>query len=412
MSKIRIKNFGPIKSGLSDANGNEWLDVKKVTVFIGNQGSGKSTVAKVISTLTWMEKALNRGDIDEPKTFFDFIEHFKYQGINDYFRGNTIIDYKGDAFNISLGHQESKPQILIQRNSKGRYLVPKISYVPAERSFLSVVKNATGVRGLPEPLFDFAEEFRMGQKEIGENEINLPINNVTYKYHESTDTSFIYGQKYRVNLLNASSGFQSLVPLFLVSSTLAKRISKNSELSSSSLNVIQSIRMNEQIVRIMQNEELTDTDKLKASKEIQSRYINKCFINIVEEPEQNLFPTSQHKLLNSLLGFNNMIKGNKLIVTTHSPYLINYLTLAVKANMVKAKIDSGNSKDKLDKIVPLHSTIQGDDLVIYELDEKEGTITKLDDYKGLPSDQNDLNTELEESNELFAQLQEIEKGWR
>ncbi len=52
------------------------------------------------------------------------------------------------------------------------------------------------------------------------------------------------------------------------------------------------------------------------------------------------------------------------------------------------------------------------ELVIYELDEREGTIKKLPDYKGLPSDENKLNYNLEDSNELFAQLQEIEKGWR
>ena len=67
MSKIRIKNFGPIKEGfketLPDGSVNDWLDVKKVTVFIGNQGSGKSTVAKLISTLTWIEKVLHRKDL-------------------------------------------------------------------------------------------------------------------------------------------------------------------------------------------------------------------------------------------------------------------------------------------------------------------------------------------------------------
>jgi len=41
MAKIKIKNFGPIKEGYLEKDG--WLDVKKVTVFIGNQGSGKST---------------------------------------------------------------------------------------------------------------------------------------------------------------------------------------------------------------------------------------------------------------------------------------------------------------------------------------------------------------------------------
>ena len=61
MSRIKIKNFGPIKEGL----GEEWIDINKLTVFIGNQGSGKSTIAKLFSTFTWIEKALIRGDIEQ-----------------------------------------------------------------------------------------------------------------------------------------------------------------------------------------------------------------------------------------------------------------------------------------------------------------------------------------------------------
>ena len=162
----------------------------------------------------------------------------------------------------------------------------------------------------------------------------------------------------------------------------------------------------------MLDNKLADDEKLKKVKLVKAKFQNKAFINIVEEPEQNLFPTSQQQLLNSLLKFNNLNEGNKLIMTTHSPYLINYLTLAVKANMVDAKLVTEESKNKLDKIVPLHSTVNGNDLVIYELDENEGTIKKLGDYRGLPSDENDLNSELEETNEQFAQIQEIEKGWR
>ena len=63
MSRIRIKNFGPIKDGMLNHHG--WIDIKKVTVFIGTQGSGKSTIAKLISTFTWIEKALVRGDYDK-----------------------------------------------------------------------------------------------------------------------------------------------------------------------------------------------------------------------------------------------------------------------------------------------------------------------------------------------------------
>ncbi|MCD8164786.1 MAG: AAA family ATPase, partial [Bacteroides sp.] len=63
MSRIKIRNFGPIKNGLTENGG--WMDIKKVTTFIGNQGSGKSTIAKVISTLLWIEKVLTRGDFKE-----------------------------------------------------------------------------------------------------------------------------------------------------------------------------------------------------------------------------------------------------------------------------------------------------------------------------------------------------------
>jgi predicted ATPase len=49
MGKIKIKNFGPVKDGFQGNGG--WFDVKKVTVFVGNQGSGKSTVAKLISMI-------------------------------------------------------------------------------------------------------------------------------------------------------------------------------------------------------------------------------------------------------------------------------------------------------------------------------------------------------------------------
>ena len=298
MSKIRIKNFGPIKEGYLEDGG--FMDVKKVTVFIGNQGSGKSTVAKVISTLSWMEKAINRGDIKEPNSINDFQKHFNYQGLKGYFKKDTTIEYYGDAYNILFNSEES-PYTLTTRNTSEKYIVPKISYVPAERNFLSVIKNATGVKGLPDTLFDFAEELKLGQNELKDEAIPLPINGVSYKYDKETESSFIIGEGFNVNLLFASSGFQSLVPLFLVSSTLAKSVLNDSDLNPSNINVTQIIRMNEERTKIMNDNRLTDSEKVKLSNEIELKFKNKCFINIVEEPEQNLFPTSQWEILKNLL---------------------------------------------------------------------------------------------------------------
>lgn len=63
MSRIKIKKFGPIKDSTSLDDG--WIHIKKVTIFMGNQGSGKSTAAKLISTFSWIEKVLTRGDFKE-----------------------------------------------------------------------------------------------------------------------------------------------------------------------------------------------------------------------------------------------------------------------------------------------------------------------------------------------------------
>ncbi len=50
---IRIRHFGPIEE-----SGEQ--DITAVMVFCGQQGSGKSTIAKLISTCSWIEKALAR----------------------------------------------------------------------------------------------------------------------------------------------------------------------------------------------------------------------------------------------------------------------------------------------------------------------------------------------------------------
>jgi predicted ATPase len=52
--KFKIQNFGPITDGLSGDEG--FIRIAGVTVFIGGQGTGKSFVAKSLSTMMWLEK--------------------------------------------------------------------------------------------------------------------------------------------------------------------------------------------------------------------------------------------------------------------------------------------------------------------------------------------------------------------
>lgn len=411
MSKIRIKNFGPIKEGMLDNDG--WIDIKKVTIFIGNQGSGKSTVAKVFSTLSWIEKAINRGDIEKGKLSFHVFKNFlRYQKIHNYFKNNTYIEYTGKKYHILCDRSMQYPMVTeVQGNS---YIVPKIMYVPSERNFLSTISDAFNVKGLPDNLFTFAEELRKAQKESAKK-VSLPLQGYSYEYDVDEDLSYVIGDNYRISLLEASSGLQSFIPLFLVSKSLSALIKKGEETIKKELTVTQSVRFSNEIMAIMNDNSLSDKDKNKLTKSVKARYFNKCFINIVEEPEQNLFPTSQQQMLNCLMEFNNQGKGNKLIMTTHSPYLINYLTLAVKADkLFKSLTEKGfRLKDpefsQTNEIVPMSSTVVASDLAIYELDEKKGTIYALGKFEGIPSDKNYLNISLGEVNQLYDSLLEIEE---
>ncbi|SEW20463.1 AAA ATPase domain-containing protein [Chitinophaga sp. YR573] len=415
MSKIKIKKFGPIKEGFTGEDSNEWMDIKKVTVFIGTQGSGKSTVAKLISTLTWIEKVLVRGDYEETE-FTDgnkFMERCcAYHRLENYFKGsdgvdNTEIEYEGNAYHLT--YKNGKFYVK-KRNEPDFYFHPQIMYVPAERNFISTINNARLIKLSSDPLVDFLTEFDNAKREIKES-VALPINKIKVEYNDLDDIVSISGDNYKVKLTEASSGFQSLIPLFLVSRYLAYSVKKQRDNSSHS-NRDQWSLLKNKLTDLIRKNKINEED-------LSTLYtsffqLNKSiFINIVEEPEQNLFPSSQRQMLNSLIDFTNLNEGSELILTTHSPYIINYLTLAVKANSVLNKINNASNKDelqnKLNEIVPLDSVLSPEDLVIYELDD-QGKIIKLGDYKGLPSDENYLNDKLEESNQLFTELIAIEES--
>ena len=407
MSKIKIKNFGPIKAGYQENDG--WLDIKKVTVFIGNQGSGKSTVAKLISTFTWIEKVLVRGDYNTK--WFDKKNKLKsllrFHRLENFFSKNSEIEYQGYAYQIKYKNDF----LIINEIESYTYALPQIMYVPSERNFIANVKTPKALKLTSDSLIEFVTEFD-NVKEQMKGAMKLPINNVSVEYDRLNDTVNIKGntkgEEYKLKLTDASSGFHSLVPMYLVSWYLSNLVDStdNSNTSSEELE-----RFRKSAEEILNSKNLTEDQKRISISILASKFNKKAFINIVEEPEQNLFPSSQGEMLWSLLEFNKMLEGNnKLIMTTHSPYIISYLTLAVKAHDVFIKLHINEVikfTDKIIAIVPKKSFINPNDLVIYELDNS-GNIIKLDDYNGLPSDNNYLNEGLALTNSLFAKLLEIE----
>ena len=431
MSRIKVKNFGPIREGFVDNDG--WLDVGKVTVFIGDQGSGKSTVAKLISTFSWMEKSIVRNQpLLEQLNAAVFKNLCSQQEMYEYFSENTYLSYKGDACDFE--YDERKKSLKAKINDAGlrSYVLPKIQYISAARNLLTILynislQNIVDKNGniidlssnIPYMVKVLNVEYMKAMEVFARDGFPLPIND-TSVYYQNHNT-FIVAKGKQVSMASASSGIQSITPLLLVSHYLLNEVSKDfyekvktidnnlksrieNDFDKESAVLLEKFKQiysfGRGILTKKEDEKLLDK-KLK-------KYIPSSFVNIVEEPEQNLFPTSQQKLINSLLEYNNAINKNKLIITTHSPYVIGYMTLAVKAKELYKKAKKEEVKKQINEIVPQNSAISHKDLVIYELDENEGSIHKLDTYKGIPSSKNYLNSELSEKNELYAQLLDIE----
>lgn len=430
MSKIKIKNFGPIREGFVDNDG--WMDIEKVTVFIGDQGSGKSTVAKLISIFLWLEKNLFRGDISVEQLNFTVIKTLcKQQELEDYFSEDTLLNFEGDVYSFECDAKSKFFKGWETQYQGGSYVLPKIQYVSAARNLLTILysiptQNIVGKDGniiemspIPYMVRVLNQEYLRALEVFAKNGFSLPLDETSVHYENHR--TFIKAKGKAISMSAASSGIQSITPLLLVSHFLLN------EVTTDVLDKVQNINDNRkkqiEISLAKESESLAEkyrqlynfgkgilakedgillTEKLK-------RHISSSFVNIVEEPEQNLFPTSQQKVINSLLEYNNIVKDNKLIITTHSPYVINYLMLAIKASEIERKAKANKDvKSKIYEIVPEKATTPLESVTIYELNEVDGTITKLAHSSGLPSNEHYLNNLLGETNILFSKLMEIE----
>lgn len=148
MSRLIIKNIGPIKD----------VDIKlnKVNVFIGQQSSGKSTIAKIISFCSWLEKKVHNEEMFFGKGKEAFARLQAYHHLQSYFGEDSMICYLGEniayAYNLpsdktfpdpgweydSVEHLTDKEIFLYP---KSKVINPKVIYIPAERNFVSVVPN-------------------------------------------------------------------------------------------------------------------------------------------------------------------------------------------------------------------------------------------------------------------------------
>lgn len=456
--KIRIKNFGPITEGFTESK-DGFFDIHKITVLLGEQASGKSCIAKLISAFLWTEKNLLRNDSKEANSIETveskefFTELFDYHNITNYFTDKTDIEFYGQKYKFKITDRS----LHIEEYSDKSYEMPKVMYIPAERTFLSAVKNPQAVAGLPSQLYTLLEEYTNACIELGTSSLELPIDNTYFSYDHNSKSSIISDKNnlYSLQLYQTASGIQALAPLILVSNYLANSfftVGKNThrELSleetekikqkySTILNMLglgtialgilfaDAFLLPAGLISLLTAagircpqytsdfKKMLDTQKIN-KKEIADKftaafsgYYTSFFYNIVEEPELSLFPTAQKNVLFKLLEYTNVIPENRLLLTTHSPYIPAYLNTAIKAYEIGYSAED-KVKNKIKKIIPKGAWISGNDVAVYEL-SGNGRITYLKKHNELfISDKNILNQMLENTNDLYADLLDIEYG--
>ena len=109
----------------------------------------------------------------------------------------------------------------------------------------------------------------------------------------------------------------------------------------------------------------------------------KCFDTyVVEEPEQNLFPTNQREVLNRLISIANSHECMYMVVTTHSPYLLSSLNV----NMLADKLSkTGESNDEINDIVAPQFRMNSDNVSVFSLGGETYCESIKDNRTGLVS---------------------------
>ena len=390
--RLIVKSFGPVKD----------LDIifRKVTLFIGDQGTGKSCVAKLFSMFKWTEKVLSQKKYK--LSYFEQYNRFqkmlcKYHRIESFVNESSYIKFEGDLYDFLY---ENGNFSVIDKNHEIKG-ISKVMYVPAERSIVSVAENKSKLlKELPDSSETFSDEF-VNAKKFFQNGYNLPFEGLRFEYDSLNDAGWIHGVDYKVRLINASSGIQSSLPMCIVSEYLSSKISDKEEVK---LSKEEKDKLEKRVAEIMQNEEYSDSIKDMMIRQLSYANRYNQLINIVEEPELNLFPRSQMEVLFSLISNNASAEENMLVFTTHSPYslaIINTMIMGAKAYANATEEQRG----QIEAILPVKYQINENEIAAYRLSSSDECYCQsvINEKTGLVS-KNELDSASDEIMRVFNSL--------
>lgn len=354
---LEIRNFGPIDHVVLD-------DIKPITIFIGESGSGKSTIMKVLAILRWIYKMVNirsyLKDSGVPKSpfRFSFPTYLKLDGLDDYLRADTVVRYSRGA--CEMAYEHSKFKLIRQRIPSEELNLEKISFISEKRNLIpDAMAHDLSINRKAFYLNEVWNDYILASNAI--TDLEMPFTNVRFQSVKNKQGGVkhlikpIGSDSYAIELKAASSGIQSTTPIALI----VEYFSKHYDLIKS---------MNRSILSYLS--EFEDISFFNSKMSIAS-FPNKRVNLFIEEPELCLYPENQIKLVDFLVDRAFYSKTGKyditLTMSTHSPFVVNYL------NVLMLRENGGLQRDNISVYRVYDGNIQ--DLMMY--DEK-GNIKSVD----------------------------------
>jgi predicted ATPase len=421
--KLIVRNFGPIKSAE--------VDLKRFTVFIGPNGSGKSTLAKLVSI--FRDSKFHT----KPNSFTEFLTDY---GLKGYLQKNTFIQYKSQVFDFKFKDLEVNFNINplfvkweallnwdLNLDTLKINVVQMPSHITNAFNLVNEILNSNDKILENLDVTDIVEKCKIISKHkrisghsiygliddlvplvgrhIGrfESSIFIPEFRILYSYLE----------EHLVKFLNARIPFPFLLSQFVDNLVGFKMESIVGNLPV--FDVKYSIENNVILIEEEINKfALSDASSgLKSFFPIWSAIYNskqkvdkidnssKKLSFTIEEPELNLFPTYQKKLIELLAEqANNKDYDTYFVLPTHSPYILTTLNSLMKAYKVYEEF--GEEREKLDQIISEKYAINPAEVSAYSV--REGTAISIIDKEFGFIEEGGIDEVSDDLNDTFNKL--------
>jgi hypothetical protein len=199
---------------------------------------------------------------------------------------------------------------------------------------------------------------------------------VNYYYQADTDTDMLIlqNENKEIPLRTASSGLQSVIPLYIIVMNIIIRGNKTT------LSVTEQ-EYYEALLKKYNIQSSTEAEKIKFN-----RHFYHTANLIIEEPEQNLFPATQRNLIYFLLEIcaSAPVIEHSFTVTTQSPYMLYAINNCMMGGLVNAQL-AGKEKEEFlsDDFPSRKSWLNPKSVSIWELEN--GKLRTVQDKDGIVS---------------------------